>query len=158
MSVMSPHSKRDVRPLLERGDLFRRPVAREDDLLVRVVERVEGEEELLLRALLAREEVNVVDKENVYVAIPVLELVRDAGADREDQVVHEAFRGDVRDAHPFVLLDDAVADRLDQVSLAEPRAAVDKERIVGARGIVGDGERRRVGETIELPTTNSSNT
>ena len=59
------------------------------------MERVERVEELLLRALLAREELDVVDEEDVDVAVPVLELVRDPGADRLDEIVHEAFRGDV---------------------------------------------------------------
>ena len=56
-------------PLLERGDLLRRPVARDDDLLVRVVQRVERVEELLLRALLAGEKMDVVDEENVHAAV-----------------------------------------------------------------------------------------
>jgi hypothetical protein len=41
-----------------------------------------------------------------------------------------------------------VADRLQEVGLAEPGRAVEKERIVGLAGLFGDGERGGVGEVI----------
>ena len=51
--------------LFEPRNLVRRAVAGEDDLLLRVVERVEGVEELVLRAFLAGEELDVVDEQDV---------------------------------------------------------------------------------------------
>ena len=58
--------------LLERHDLLRRPVGREDDLLAVLVDRVERVEELLLRPLLVGDELDVVDEEEVDppVAVP----------------------------------------------------------------------------------------
>ena len=53
---------------LEAGDLLRRPVGGEDDLLAGLVERVEGVEELFLGRFLPFEEVHVVDEEEVDVA------------------------------------------------------------------------------------------
>ena len=63
-------------PLLEPGQLLRRQVGGDDDLLVRVVQRVEGVEELLLRLHLAGQELDVVDEEHVDVAVDGLERGR----------------------------------------------------------------------------------
>ena len=53
--------------LLELRNLVRRAVAADDDLLLRVVQRVERVEELVLRAFLAGEELDVVDEQDVDV-------------------------------------------------------------------------------------------
>ena len=55
MSAIRPHSKRERSRSSSVASLFGRPVGGEDDLLVRVVQRVERVEELLLRPLLARQ-------------------------------------------------------------------------------------------------------
>ena len=51
-----------AQPRLERLDLLGRPVARDDELLLRLVERVEGVEELFLSLFLALEKLDVVDQ------------------------------------------------------------------------------------------------
>jgi hypothetical protein len=77
-----PHSKRLTRPRLEPGDLLRRPVGGEADLPPRLVDGVEGVEELLLRALLPLEELHVVDEQQVGLAVapPELGVVRPCSA------------------------------------------------------------------------------
>ena len=55
--------------LLDLRDVLGRAVAGDDDLLARLVEVVERVEELLLRALLARDELDVVDQQEVDRAI-----------------------------------------------------------------------------------------
>ncbi len=62
-----------AQPVLERGDLLGRPVRGDHDLLVGIVKRVEGVEELLLGALLALQELDVVDQQDVDVAVAALE-------------------------------------------------------------------------------------
>jgi hypothetical protein len=52
-------------PVLHVLDLARRAVGRDDDLLVLVDERVEGVEELFLRAVLAGDELHVIDHQHV---------------------------------------------------------------------------------------------
>ena len=47
-------------------------------------------------------------------------------------------------------VEDLVADRLDQVRLAEPDAAVDKERVVRSAGVLGDLDGRRARELVRL--------
>ena len=48
--------------VFEGGELFGRAVGRDDDLLVGVVQRVEGVEELLLDTFLALDELDVIDE------------------------------------------------------------------------------------------------
>jgi hypothetical protein len=62
-----------AQPVLQRHQLLRRAVGGDDDLLVGVVEGVERVEELLLRPLLVLQELDVVDEEDVDVAIAALE-------------------------------------------------------------------------------------
>ncbi len=74
---------------------MRRAVAADDDLLLRVVERVEGVEELGLRAFLAGEELDIVDEQHVDVAIALAEVEHALVAHRVDHLVHEALGRDV---------------------------------------------------------------
>ncbi len=62
-----------TQPVLEGGQLPGRAVGGDDDLLVRVVQRVEGVEELLLGPLAVLQELDVVDQQDVDVAVPALE-------------------------------------------------------------------------------------
>ena len=73
MSAMSPHSKRETRRSSRLGISFGGRSLVTTICLLAVVERVEGVEELLLRALLAGEKLDVVDQEQVDVAIALLE-------------------------------------------------------------------------------------
>ena len=86
--------------VLEGGDVVRGAVRRHDDLPGRLVEGVEGVEELLLEALLALDELDVVDEEDVGgVAVLPAEGVLGAVADRLDVVVQERLGGDVADSN-----------------------------------------------------------
>lgn len=59
--------------IFETGQVLRCHVARDHDLLVVVVQRVERVEERLLRLGTALEELDVVDQEDVDIAVPGLE-------------------------------------------------------------------------------------
>ena len=137
-------------PLFERRDLFRRRVGGEDDLLLRFVERVEGVEELFLRPFLAGEELDVVEQQRVDGAIAIAELLHPVVADRGDQLGDERVGRHVDDLHARVRVADLLADRLDQMRLAEAGAAVDEERVERAAGILGDRLRRRAGELVRF--------
>ena len=76
MSATRPHWKRETSRSSILLELLRVLVARDDDLLVRLVERVERVEELFLRLRLAGEELDVVDEEQVaLLAVARAELV-----------------------------------------------------------------------------------
>ena len=134
--------------LLEAGQLLGRQVGGDDDLLVGVVQRVEGVEELLLRLHLALQELDVVDQQDVDVAVAALEVGRLVVADAVDEVVGELLG--VHVAHPDVGVEVArvVADRVQQVGLAQPGLAVDEERVVGLGRRLGDRDRGGVGEAV----------
>ena len=60
--------------LLQRGDLAGDPIRADDDLLGRVVEVVKGVKEFLLGPLLAGDELDVVDQQEVEAPVAVAEL------------------------------------------------------------------------------------
>ncbi len=137
-----------AQPLLQGRDLPRRAVGRDDDLGAALVERVEGMEELLLDALLALEELDVVDEQDVVVPVAALEPLDPLVAQGVDEVVHEGLARHVAHRQPPRVLSHVVPDRLEQVRLAEPRPAVDEQRVVGLGRRLGDRERGRVGEAV----------
>jgi len=73
-SVISPPLKPGPEPVFEGGQLAWRAVGGDDDLLIGVVQRVEGVEELtFLDALFAFDELDVIDEQHVDIAIAALE-------------------------------------------------------------------------------------
>ena len=78
-----------AQPVLEGLEALGRPVRGEHDLLVGVVEGVERVEELLLRLGLPLQELDVVDQEDVDVAVAAFEPVLPVVADRVDELVGE---------------------------------------------------------------------
>ena len=68
MSAVMPHS--NLEPVLESLYVARRPVGRQDYLLVILIERVEGMEKLLLSRVSSGDELDIVYEE--YVDRPVL--------------------------------------------------------------------------------------
>ena len=148
MSAISPHSKRERRRSSISGMSLGERVARDDDLLARLVEVVEGVEELLLRPLLARDELDVVDQEQIDRAVARAELRGAVVADRVDELVGEALGGEVRDGHAREEAHALMPDRVQQVRLAESDAAVDEQRVVRARRQLGHGLAGRLRELI----------
>ena len=135
---MRPHSKRERRRSSISGISLGGGVGGDDDLLAGLVEVVERVEELLLRALLAGDELDVVDQEEIDGAVLGAELRGAVVADRVDELVREALGREIEQAEARVEARDLVADRVEQVRLAEADAAVDEERVVGLRGQLGD--------------------
>src|SRR5204862_7048484 len=103
-----------------------------------LVDRVERVEELLLDSLLVLEELDVVDQEQVIGAVALFEALDPLVAQGIDEVVHEGLAGHVADRELALVLADVLRDGLQEMSLAEPRAAVDEERVVGLRGRLRD--------------------
>ena len=97
-----------AQPIVEVGDLVRILVGGQHDLLVGLEQRVERVEELVLRAVLAGEELDVVDQQHVAaLAVLAAELVHLPVADAVDVLVHERLGREVQDAPLRVLLADA---------------------------------------------------
>ena len=120
-----------AQPLLDRHELAREPVAGEHELAPGLVQRVERVEELLLGLGLAGEELDVVDQQDVGVAVGLLEAVERSRPERPDEVVGERLDGRVADDRAAAEREDVVADRVEEVGLAEARRGVQEQRVVG---------------------------
>ena len=81
-----------AKPLGEGRELARRAVGGEDDLAAALIEGVEGVEELFFGVLFALEELDVVDEQDVEVAVAVLEGFAALRPQRVDELVGEATR------------------------------------------------------------------
>ena len=127
-------------PMFEVGDFRGGPVAREDDLFMAVEERVEGVEKFLLRAFFPAEELDVVDQEQIRLAIAFAEFDQVVVLNRVDEFVDEQLAREIHDPGVFGAGADVLADRLHQMRLAEPDPAVNEERVVGLGRRLRDGQ------------------
>ena len=105
-------------------------------------------EKFVLAAFLFREELDVVDKEHVGIAIAFAERGDVAVAERVNIVVYKRFRRNVDDLRRRIVLDDKVRDCVHQVGFAQARIAVEKQRVERLAHILGDGKSRRVRERV----------
>ena len=140
----------EARPqaLLDFRNTLRRRVAGEDNLFSRLVEVVEGVEEFLLGPLFARDELNVVDQQKVDRPVARAEGGRAVVADRIDELIGEVLGREIDDQRAGKQVNRPVADRVEQVRLAETDAAIDEQRVIRARRELRDGLRGGLGELV----------
>ena len=105
------------------------------------MDRVERVEELFLRALFSRDELDVVDEEHIDPPVPLAELLALLRADRVDELVGELFARRVCDALLGVARDHRVSDRVHEVCLTQSGAAVYEERVVAVTRPLSHRER-----------------
>ena len=134
--------------LLQTLDLLGGAVAGNDDLLARVVQRVEGVEKLLLRALLACQELDVVDEQHIRQTVFLPEQLGGAVFHRLDDLVGEYLAVHIDDVEIRVVFRHLELDGVEQVGLAQAGGAVDEQRVVGAGGVGRHRLRRRKGELV----------
>src|SRR5262245_48503970 len=127
---------------------MRRAITAENDLLLRVVQRVERVKELRLRSFLADDELNVVDEKNVDTAITFPEFENAVITNRVDDLVHETFSGNVRELQPRAVSEHVVPNRVHQMRLAKAHAPVQEQRVVRTRWRFGHGAARRMRKLI----------
>ena len=143
--------KPGAQTLLQGFDLLRGAVRRDDDLAAIVVQRVEGVEKLLLRALLAGQELDVVDQKHVRLAVALAELLHRCRLDGGDRFVREFFTIHVDNVEIRVVLLDLNFDSVQQVRLAQTRRPVDEQRVVRAGGVRGHGLRGGKRKLVRRP-------
>ena len=139
-----------AQPVLQRRQLLGWPVGGDDDLLRASVQLVERVEELLLRALLVLQELDVVDQQDVDVAVARAELLLPVVTDRVDEFVRELLGVHVADPQLRMHLRGVVGDRVQQVGLAETGVAVDEQRVVGTARRFGDGDGSRMRKAVAV--------
>ena len=143
--------KARAQPVLERFDVARRPVGGQNDLLVRIVQGVEGVKKLLLRGFPPGDELNIVDQQHVRPAVLIAEVLHGAGLDGVDQFIGELIAFFIDDFHVRHGALDFVRDGVKQVGFAEPALPVDEERVIGGGGVARHGDAGGVGEFVRLP-------
>jgi hypothetical protein len=113
-----------AQPLGERRQFARQAVRGEGELAAALVESVEGVEELLLGRVFPLEELDVVDEQDVEVAVPLLEALGAAAAKSCNELVREALGCRVADLELGRVDPEVVGNRAQQMCLTEPRRAV----------------------------------
>src|SRR5436305_9390272 len=126
--------------MLEIRNLRRRPVAREHNLFVAVEQRIEGVKKFLLRAFLAAEKLNVVNTEQIGLAITLPEFDQIVVLNRVDEFVDEKLARKINHLGVFLFRQSILADRLHQMRFAKTDTAINKKRIVSAGRGLRDGQ------------------
>jgi hypothetical protein len=104
--------------------------AGEHDLPAHRFDCVERVEEFFLRGLFTREEMHVVDHEQIELAHLPAEGVDAVVAQGGEEFIGEFFSGHVRPLFGGVVLDELLAQPLQQVGFAEAAIAVDEQWVV----------------------------
>ena len=112
------------------------------------MQRVERVEEFLLDAFLAGEKLNVVDQQDIGLPVFFAETDELVVLNGVNVFVGEFFRRKVSDARPFFVSHDILPDGLQQMRLAQPHAAVEKQRVVRFPRCLCDRQRRSVRKTV----------
>ena len=115
--------------LLDRDERPRQTIAGQNQLPPGLIQGVEGVEELLLGPGLAREELDVVDEQDVGVAVGALEPFERPRSEGADEVVRERLGRGVANRGSAAEHVHIVADRMEEVGLAEPRRRVQEQRV-----------------------------
>ena len=140
--------KPGAQPVLQGEHIAGLPVGGHDDLLVLLVELVEGMEEFLLGGLLAGDELDIVDEEQIAFPVLAAEFHVFAAGDGGDQLVGKFIALDVDDVGFRVLPPDAVGDGVEQMGLAHAGGAVDEQGVIHLSGVFGHGDGGAVGEPV----------
>ena len=112
------------------------------------MQRVERVEELLLRGIAPRDELNVVEHQHVHVAEALAELDVLVVLDGGNQLVGEHLAGQIEQAQARKVILNEVTDGVHEVRLAQTHAAVEEQRVVGRARRLRDGQRGRVRKPV----------
>ena len=112
--------------LLELFNLTGRAVARENDLFVGVVKRVEGMEKLLLGAFLASKKLDVVNEEHIGLTVFLAEFHERSVLNGVDKLVGELLARQVDDFGCFSLGQNMMADGVQEVGFSKAAHAINK--------------------------------
>jgi hypothetical protein len=148
MSAMSPHSNRERSRSSSVGISFGSASEVRTICFCASCSALNVWKKLLLRRVLPGDELHVVHQQHVELPVAPLELMHPLEAQGVDQVVQEALGRQVQHARVGLAAQHLLSDRVHQVRLAEADAAVQEERVVGARRRLGDRARGRVRELV----------
>ena len=136
--------------LFDRVDVLRQAVRGNNDLLLLLVQRIEGVKELFLGAFLAGNELDVVDEQDVHGVETVAEADHAIEAQGVDDLDGELFRADIAETHGRIALLDGVPNGMHQVRFAHAHAAIKEQRVVSLGRLFGHGARSSMRKLIGL--------
>ena len=145
-----PALQADLDAVFQILDLARRAVGGNDDLLVLVDQRVEGVEELFLRAVLAGDELHVIDHQHIDRPEQLLEVHDLTFAQGLHEAVHELLGRQVEHAQVRAAGLQLMRDGMHQVGLAQADAAVKEQRVEGDRPAFGHPAGGGMGQLVRL--------
>ena len=102
----------------------------------------------LLGSLLSGDKLDVVDQQAVDVPELLPEFRHLVVADGIDQFIHEDLRRDIDHVQVRKKFQGLQADGVEQVGLSQSHAAVDEQRVVIFRRLLGDGRGGGMGELV----------
>ena len=105
-------------------------------------------EKFLLRGFLAGDKLDIIDEEEVRVAVFVAEFVVAALLQGGDELVGELVALDIDDVVAGMIFMHDAGDGIQQMRLAEAGRAVNEQRVIRFRRIVGDRDGRRVRKAV----------
>src|SRR5437588_10807418 len=112
--------------MLEIGDLRCRPIGRKHDLFVSVEKRIERMKKFLLRTFFAAEKLNVVNTEQIGLAITLPEFDQIVVLNRVDEFVDEKLARKINHLGVFLFRQSILADRLHQMRVAKTDTPINK--------------------------------
>ena len=113
---------------------------------LRFVDVVEGVKEFLLNALLAGQELNVIDQKIIDAAVTRSELGKSIFLDGPDEFVGEFLTGYVSDPTGGVAVQGLMGYGMHQMGLTQSGFTIEKKRIVSVSGSVGYRNACRMGK------------
>ena len=134
--------------LFQIWNFARRGIRTQDDLLAQLRERVEGVEELLLGLLMSREKVDVIDDHDIRGAKSIAEISHPPSTNGFVKEIHERVARDVAQAQRGLIAQHSLADRVQEMGLAQADAAMNEEWVVGAARLRHDCVRRGMRESV----------
>jgi hypothetical protein len=118
---------------------------------LRIEKRIKGVEELILRAFLARDELNIVDEHGINVAIGFSKGIEIPLSNSLDELVRKVLGGQENDLGLRVIGEELLCHCRHQVGLAQASAPVNEERIETAPFLMSNGGAGRVSKLAVIP-------
>src|SRR6056297_697747 len=137
-------------PFFEILDFARGTISRDDDLLVLIHQGVESMKELFLGAVLAGDELHIVDHQDVNGPEHLLEVHHTAVPQGLYEPVHELFCRQVDDIQSRTAGLQLPCDCVHQVRFAKPDTAIQKKRVERHWPAFGDTLGRGMGQFVRL--------
>ena len=108
-----------TQPIFQGFDLTRRPVRAKDDLFLRAVQSIKGMEKFFLRAFFLGNKLNIIDEQNINIAVFISKFLVFIAADGIDQFIGESFTGDLEHFCFRIFIQDIMGNRMHQMGFAQ---------------------------------------